>query len=237
MIVDDDVAGFSISQGALVLSESGSSATIDVALLAGPTSDVVVVFANPDKSELELSIDAVTFTPQNWQSKQSIQLSGVPDLLRDGAQIVNVSVAVHDERSDAQFRELASQSIQVTIQDRPVTAMLVNQEADRVVVRDAFTNQILQVNSALDAVVIQGSDLGERIQVDDLPSHSVLIVAGPGADTLELASLGAGSYDGQTGSDTLVFRGSDTTLDINAMEDGRIRGFEMIRWSAVVSNE
>ena len=91
MNVDDDRAGVAISPTAgLVTTEAGNTATFVVRLGARPTADVTLPLSSSDASEGTVSTTALTFTVANWDSAQTVTVTGVDDADADG----NVAYAV-----------------------------------------------------------------------------------------------------------------------------------------------
>ena len=84
--IDDDTAGITIAQGItpLVTSETGTTASFTVVLDAQPTDTVTVAISGDDSTEHELSASSLTFTTANWDTPQTITVTGVDDSLVDG---------------------------------------------------------------------------------------------------------------------------------------------------------
>jgi len=101
--VDDEAAlstaaiegfGFIVeSEGSTVMSESGSSDSFTFALGSEPAGDVVVAVASSDLSEAVVSASALTFTASNWDTPQTVVVTGVNDGLSDGDQAVDVTLS------------------------------------------------------------------------------------------------------------------------------------------------
>ena len=70
----------------LLTSEAGLAATFTVQLTAKPYADVTLPIASADPAEGVTDIDRVTFTPSDWDLRQSIVVTGVDDQIADGAQ-------------------------------------------------------------------------------------------------------------------------------------------------------
>ena len=89
-IFDNDSPGVTIAQtgstsGAdLLTTEAGSSSTFTVVLDAQPNADVTVSITGLDPTENSLSTNTLTFTAANWNTPQSITITGVDDTLVDG---------------------------------------------------------------------------------------------------------------------------------------------------------
>jgi len=76
--------GTTDNDGNLITSESGSSTTFTVALDAQPSAEVDVFITGNDPTEGSLSSDSLAFNPNNWNSPQTVTVTGVIDDLIDG---------------------------------------------------------------------------------------------------------------------------------------------------------
>ncbi|GIR37567.1 MAG: hypothetical protein CM15mP49_29520 [Actinomycetota bacterium] len=112
---DDDTAGFTVSQtgGSSTVTEGGSTDLITVVLDAQPTSDVVISVASSDTGEVSTSGN-LTFTAANWDTAQTITVTGVDDDLVDGTQTSTVTLSVVDASSDNDFDGVADQTVSVS---------------------------------------------------------------------------------------------------------------------------
>ena len=115
---DDDTAGFTVSQtdGSSSVTEGGSTDLITVVLDAQPTSDVVLSVVSSDTDEVS-SPSTLTFTAANWDTAQTITVTGVDDDLVDGTQTSTVTLSVVDASSDNDFDGVADQTVSVTTTD------------------------------------------------------------------------------------------------------------------------
>ena len=100
-ITDDDVAGIVTSPqtsatSRVRTSEDGSTATVDVTLATEPTGDVVLDVASSDTAQGTVSPAMLTFTATNWNTAQTVTLTGVDDDpgVADGSQNYTVSLTV-----------------------------------------------------------------------------------------------------------------------------------------------
>jgi len=99
------------------VSEDGDTDTFSVVLSGQPTSDVVLKITSGDTGEGTLNTEALTFTPENWDTAQTVTLTGVNDALADGTQVYFLTVSVSDEASAAAFAELADQTVRAVTTD------------------------------------------------------------------------------------------------------------------------
>ncbi len=115
---DNDTAGISITEtdGNTITSEDGTTDTFDVVLDAEPASDVVINVTSDDTSEGTVSPAVLTFTSGNWDTPQTVTVTGVNDALIDGDQIFDVNISVNNGSSDNEFDGL-SESVSVNNTD------------------------------------------------------------------------------------------------------------------------
>ena len=115
---DDDIAGFTVTEsGGTLVSETGTTDTFTLVLDAQPTSDVVLTVASGDTGEVTLSPGSLTFTTANWDSAQTVTVTGVDDTQVDGTQTTTLTVAVDDANSDDAFDAVADQTVSVFTTD------------------------------------------------------------------------------------------------------------------------
>lgn len=75
------------------VSDFGIVDSFDVVLPSQPVSDVVLTVSSSDLTEVTTSTNQLTFTPANWNVRQTVNLTGVSDLIPDGNQLSNVFIS------------------------------------------------------------------------------------------------------------------------------------------------
>ena len=84
-ITDNDTAGVSVTPtSGLTTNEAGSTDTFDVVLDSEPTSSVTISVTSLDTTEATVSPASLTFTPANWDTVQTVTVTGVDDAGADG---------------------------------------------------------------------------------------------------------------------------------------------------------
>ena len=83
---DNDVAGFTIAQtgGSTAVAETGTTDTFTIVLNAQPASNVVFAITSSDTGESTVT-STLTFTNANWNTAQTVTVTGVDDNLIDGS--------------------------------------------------------------------------------------------------------------------------------------------------------
>lgn len=124
LIVDDDTAGYSVSQTGISVPEDGGTGNFDVVLTAKPQSDVVFSIALNNGLDATLSKSSLTFTPANWDTPQNVVVTGINDnIIRNDSSTITISV--NAAASDNNFDNLADKKVVVTIIDDDVAGLVV----------------------------------------------------------------------------------------------------------------
>ena len=76
--------GTTDGSGNLLTTEAGSTSTFTVVLDSKPTADVTVSITGADSTEHSLSASSLTFTTSNWNTAQTVTVTGVDDSIDDG---------------------------------------------------------------------------------------------------------------------------------------------------------
>ena len=143
--VDDERAGLTLSPMTLQVTEAGSSDSFTAVLTAQPIGNVILKLTSSDESEALVHPTELLFTTDNWQSPQTIRVTGVDDLLVDGPVESAITVTVDANRSTIIYQSLPAQTIRVTTQDDDfaLTTLL---PADNATAVPITTNLVLTFN-------------------------------------------------------------------------------------------
>ena len=125
---DDDVAGFTIveSGGSTSVAESGTTDTVTIVLDTQPASNVVLAITSSDTGEATVT-STLTFTNANWNTAQTVTVTGVDDLAVDGNQSSTITVSVNDAASDDGYDSVADQTFTVTTSDDDTAGFTITQ--------------------------------------------------------------------------------------------------------------
>ena len=166
---DDDTAGFTLSGTTAAVSEAETTDTFTVVLDSEPTGTVVFTLSNADTGETTVGPATLTFTADNWNTPQTVTVTGVDDTASDGNQTTNVTVTVNDSSTaDSTYDALADQAVVVTTADNDSAGVTVAaSEGDTTVTEagstDTFT-VVLNTQPSSDVVVnVSSGDTGEAI--------------------------------------------------------------------------
>jgi hypothetical protein len=91
---DDDSPGATVSAVSGTANEGGGQATFTIRLNSQTTADVNVPLSSSDTDEGTVSPANLNFTPNNWNSPQTVTVTGVDDDLADGPQQFTIVTGV-----------------------------------------------------------------------------------------------------------------------------------------------
>ena len=92
-VTDNETSGFAVAESEpFETDESGGQTSFTIALTTRPSANVTIPVASADVAEITLSATSLTFTPANWNSPQTVTLTGVDDDLIDGRQPVVITL-------------------------------------------------------------------------------------------------------------------------------------------------
>jgi len=94
-------------------SEWGSTATFTVRLNSQPTADVSVGVSSSDTGEITISPISLTFTSTDWDTDQTVTVTGINDSVADGDQNVTAALAPATS-SDLNYENLNPNDASVT---------------------------------------------------------------------------------------------------------------------------
>jgi hypothetical protein len=123
-VAQDDVVPIGVTvtpTTGLVTTESGGTAIFTVVLKSRPNADVTIALASSDISEGTVGPAALTFTASNWNTPQTVTVTGVDDVLCDG----NVAYAILTaaaRSADRGYNNLDPANVAVTNTDNDCAA-------------------------------------------------------------------------------------------------------------------
>jgi hypothetical protein len=100
----------------LITTEAGGSATFNVVLGSEPTANVTLPLISDNTNEGIIFSEAVTFTPEDWDIPQTIQITGVDDTVSDGE--INYQILTQPTISeDINYNGINPEDVTVTNED------------------------------------------------------------------------------------------------------------------------
>ena len=103
---------------------------------AQPTSNVVLTLVSNDTGESSVS-SPITFTSANWDTPQTVTVTGIDDDIIDGEQGSSITISIDDVNSDNDFDSIPDQTVSVLTADDDVAGFTVDQLDGSVEVTEA----------------------------------------------------------------------------------------------------
>ena len=178
--------------------EAGGQATFTVALLTRPSAAVTVSVTSLDASEGAASPSSLTFTDSDWNTTQTVTVTGADDAIDDGGVTWNVRLA--PSSGDANYNSLSNVDVLVTTtddDDAPNAALSLNPAS---VSENGGT-------SAVSATLTHPSSEPTTVTVTPVSGFytvgsdaAIVIAAGETADATDTATIAAVDDDVHQGS-------------------------------------
>ena len=111
---------FNLSATTGSVSETGTKTSFTIVLASQPSSNVVLNLTPNDATEASSDKSTLTFTNGNWNTPQTVTITGVDDNLIDGPQNTIYTISVNAALSDNNFDNAASKTYTVTTTDNDV---------------------------------------------------------------------------------------------------------------------
>ena len=117
-VEDDDAAGVTVTPAALSVPEDGST-TADYTLVldTAPTADVTIAVASDTVTAATVSSASLTFTPTNWNTAQTVTVTGVNDDVDNPSDERTATVTHAPTSADAGYTSVVIASVTVTVTD------------------------------------------------------------------------------------------------------------------------
>ena len=143
---DDDTAGFTIAEtgGATAVAESGTTDTFTIVLNAQPDTDVVFTISSSDTGEATVT-STLTFTNANWDTPQTVTITGADDDLIDGTISSTITVSINDGSSDNNFDALADQTVTATTTDDDTAGFTIAETGGATAVSESGTTDTFTI--------------------------------------------------------------------------------------------
>jgi hypothetical protein len=162
--IDDESAGFTVQPGQVEVSESETSDTFEVRLTTQPSAQVVVGLSVNDPSEASLDTTELVFTESNWQTPQTVVVTGVDDDEVDGNQPFVVQTAPAQSEDDAYRGKNPPDVMGLTLDDEtagvtvtPTTGLVTSEDGTQA----QFEVALLSAPTSRVHISLTSDDLGE----------------------------------------------------------------------------
>src|SRR5437762_1502341 len=123
---DNDIAGITvIPTSGLTTTEGGGTATFTVVLTSQPTANVTIGLSSSDLTEGTVAPASVTFTSGNWNTAQTVTVTGVDDFGVDGPVAYTIVTAAATS-ADGIYNGMNPADVGVTNTDDDTAGITVN---------------------------------------------------------------------------------------------------------------
>src|SRR3989441_250870 len=114
---DNDTASITvIPTSGLTTTEGGGTATLAVVITSQPAANVTMGLSSSDLTEGTVAPASVTFTSGNWNTAQTVTVTGVDDFAADGA-VAYTIVTAAAASTDAGYNGMNAADVAVTNTD------------------------------------------------------------------------------------------------------------------------
>lgn len=113
--IDVDVAAVTVTGTNLETTEAGGTDQFTLVLTSKPSANVTITFSGVNTSEGTLSDNSILFTPGNWDTPQTVIVTGVDDDIDDGD--VHYTINMSSSSGDGNFNGLTIASVSVVNRD------------------------------------------------------------------------------------------------------------------------
>ena len=161
---DDDTVGVTVTPtSGLTTTEAGGTSTFTVKLNSQPTADVTIALSSSDSSEGTVSPSSLTFTGANWNTTQTVTVTGVDDSIADGA-IAYTIITAAATSSDSAYNGLDPSDVAVSNSDDDAIGF-------------TFDLNVDQLGTPIDLNTTEGGGTAQfAIRLNSLPTADVTIV-------------------------------------------------------------
>ena len=122
---DNDASGITVTPtSGLTTTEARGTATFTVVLTTQPTADVTIALSSSDATEGGVAPASLTFTSANWNTAQTVTVTGVNDDLDDG-DVAYTIVTAAATSADAKYNGINAADVSVTNTDNDAAGITV----------------------------------------------------------------------------------------------------------------
>ncbi|WP_440225776.1 IPTL-CTERM sorting domain-containing protein [Dokdonella sp. MW10] len=154
-ITDNDGGIVVTPTSGLVTTEAGGTVTFMVVLASAPTADVTIGLSSSDTTEGTVSPTSLVFTATNWNTAQTVTVTGVDDDMVDG-DIAYTIVTAPATSSDPAYQGVDADDVAVTNEDDDQASLRID---DASIVEGDTSTTALVFTVTLDGAVEGGVDV------------------------------------------------------------------------------
>ncbi|MCU0545457.1 MAG: S8 family serine peptidase, partial [Oscillatoriaceae cyanobacterium Prado104] len=164
---DNETPGITVNPtSGLTTTEAGGTANFSVVLNTQPTSPVTISLSSSNPAEGTVSVQNLTFTPNNWNQQQTVTVTGVSDNIADGSQTYSIITAAAAS-ADSNYNNLNPADVSITNTDSNAAGITVNPVSTTATEGGANGSYTIQLNSQPTAPVTVSFAAGNQISTID----------------------------------------------------------------------
>ena len=200
---DDDVVGITVDPAfGILIDETGTTDTFTVVLDSQPTGNVIIDVTSPDTGEMTVSPAQLTFTMMDWNTPQTVTLTGVDDDIDDGTINVNISNAPNGATADAAYAALGAVTVVASTRD--------NDTAGIVLATTGGNNSVTEPNTTDTFTLVLTSEPTSSV-VLDITSSDTSEVTVPASITFTTGNWNSAQTVTMTAADDANVDGTQTS--------------------------
>jgi large repetitive protein len=199
-VVDDDMADIVLteSSGSTSVTEAGSTDTIDVVLSAQPSSNVGLTVTSSDTTEATVSVGSLTFTTGNWNTAQTVTITGQNDLVQDGDVTSSITFAINSgSTADSNYLAVANKTVTMSTIDNDVAGFTIAQSGG--------STGVTEMGGTDTVTVVLDTEPTATVLIDLVSTDSTEVSVSPTQLTFTASNW--------TTAQTVTFTGLDDLID------------------------
>lgn len=162
---DDDTAGIDVSPtSGLETTETGGTDTFEIVLTSEPTATVTIGLTSSDANEGTASVGSLVFDVSNWDTPQTVTVTGQDDLVDDGDQAFTIIMA-GAVSNDPKYSDLNAADVAVVNVDNDTAGVLATPlsglETTEAGHSDTFTIELTSQPTANVTIALASSNVNE----------------------------------------------------------------------------
>jgi Ca2+-binding RTX toxin-like protein len=223
---DNDTPGFTITPTKLTTGENGTTATFAVKLNTQPTGDVILGLSSSDPAEGTIDKSSLTFTASNWNTAQTVTISGKDENIVDGDKAYQIITAAATS-TDSNYNNVNPVDINVTNTDNDSVNVSINPSAiAQLEGNNGVTAYTFTVNlsnpSNVPVTVAYNTDNGSAIAFTDYIDNDSAIAFNPGETSKSITVYVIGDIIPETDETFAVNLTSATNATLNSITNQSI---------------
>lgn len=201
LVTDNDTAGVTVSSVSGNTGEDGTTANFTVVLNTQPAANVTIPLTSSDTSEGIVSPSSLTFTSNNWNTAQTVTVTGVDDS-EDDDDVTYTIVLGAASSSDTNYHHYDPNDVSLLNEDNEDLAVHL---ASQLIMRFGQSREKgAQVLGSGDLTYSWTAGSGSCAVLDQTDQSRVLIYASSQVYCTDTLTLTVNSPEGQSESDTMT---------------------------------